>query len=235
MEHKTVIFFFVFISLFAFLIGAMPNLMVAHQAGYSTTEYTYVSVPDRWDTASIGAGTVLSQDMKNVTYGGLEIFTLTDNDNATQDISMEWANAYGLNFTYYRHKHMYWFIPWYHNMNPTPLTRAYMVSIQDENISSVQLVCDQGDFKCLLQVGFNETAYATLDEAWGDGHIEVWLGIRETDTETQANFDIWTMLGAFLTLRMPNIHPWLNFILALPIYATIGICLLYILDKILPF
>ena len=235
MEHKTIIFLFTFISLFGFLISTMPSLMMSHQSGYNETEYTYVTVPDRWDTASIGSGIVISQDMKNVTYGGLEIFTLTDNDNATQDISMEWAAAYGQDLTFYRHKHMYWFVPWYHNMNPYPISKDYAVQYQDDNITAIQLTCDQGDFKCLLQISFNETAYADLEEAWDDGQLEIWLGIRDTDTQTQANFDVWTMLGAFLTLRMPNIHPWLNFILALPIYATLGVCILYILDKILPF
>lgn len=237
-EHKTVIFVVCFLGFFSVLIAGLPNIFYAHQNDFDSTIYTQISVPDKWDTSAIGQGEVLSQDYRNVTAETYYTtpFYLTKATTNDTTIRLFWSPL-DIDNLYFEHRHIFlFFIPYYVNMNPHPITKTQILQDFDSltNVTSITLRCKDGDFQCLLQISFLYPTYQNMTDALNAGHIEVWLGIRASDTQTEAHYDAWTLFGQLLSFQAPHIHPLLNAIIAIPIWVSIGVAVIWLLEKILP-
>jgi hypothetical protein len=235
-EHGLVLFTIIFISIFILLVSTIPSSFFTHQTG-DAGDYVEIDVPDRWDTGFIGSVGVKDYDNQSVVYGNAYFFTLTYIEEDDTEIQLQWG-IYGAsyNYLYFYHKHMWWIFPDYKHMTPFPVEKDYMLSVEQDNVSAVYIRCETGDIpEILVQIGFDNNTYDSLTEAWNDGHLEMWLGYMQNASATQAYYNVWILIGQLLTFQAPNIHPYLNAIIAIPIWAAIVLSVIYTLDKILPF
>lgn len=237
-EHGNLIFVVTFLGVFIFLSGFIPSPFFFFLT-YDQTQYKPLVVPDKWDTSAIGEGTVLDQDMANITYPSATSLSLED-----EEIILFWADYYPYNpdlpsskdEMWLAHIHTWWIFVFWEPTDANPFTKAYLNSIQDENnVSSVTVRCLKGDLQFLFQITFDNNMYSSFIDAWDNNHLEVYVAIRQADTQTQAHYDAWTLIGQLLTFQAPFIHPLFNFIIAVPIWISIALAIIYVLDKILPF
>lgn len=78
----------------------------------------------------------------------------------------------------------------------------------------------------------NETRN-NISQAWDEGAIHVIMGFGFDDYET--SISSWALVGQLLTFQAPDIHPVINAIIAIPIWATIAYVAYILILKALPF
>lgn len=215
-----------------------PNILFQFSGTIPEYEGKPVSIPDRWDTSAIGEGVILVDDTQTVLWNDATYFSL----NAPDDVRLLWPYTYPFYWPDMgdaigiQHYHSWWILGYWVETDVTPLTRDYVISIfnEDEQVSSVTVRCQDGDLSFLLQISYDPISYASIEEAWDGGSLEVWMGIRSYDT-VEGHYSVWVMIGQLLTFQAPEVHPLLNIIIAVPLWVGIAISLLYVFDKIVPF
>lgn len=231
MEAKIVLWVIIFLSTFFIVLGSM----VAESAFmFSETPFIpSVSVPDRWDTAEIGKGSVTSQDWGNLSYPTVHQLYLSWQGTNDTHIYVVWTDDQTEIEIFHPHVWYYWAI-----MLPYPVTQTYVVSIEDSDLqrSYFYTRCQDGDIpEILVQFAYDTVTYDDLTDAWDNGELDIWIGYEAAGNQTIAHYNVWTLIGQLMSFNLPNVHPSINIIIGVPIYACIIIGVIYALDKLVPF
>ncbi|MEM3629099.1 MAG: hypothetical protein QXE06_06985 [Candidatus Bathyarchaeia archaeon] len=101
----------------------------------------------------------------------------------------------------------------------------------------------QGDlieFKIVFSVteftahfAFNTTKYASPKEAWENNELYCLIGM--TFDKQNTTLSAWNLVGALLFFKMPDVHPVLNAIIAIPIWIAIAYLIYILILKAIPF
>lgn len=233
-EHKVILFSVCFLLFFGYMIQSMPVDMVENQSTTFSDVPVYVEPPTYFDVGSLSRSEIISQDYANVSYpeGGHNFYLTYQDTNDTQ-INLVWVVPDELAFT---HVHwLFYIIPLQKQMNPYPLYNATVLgSIEEGETAEFWLRCVDGDIpEVYLGISFDNDTYADLGEAWDDGELSIYVAFLSNATFTGGN--AWALVGSLLTFSAPNIHPIVNFFIAVPVWVSIIISILYVLEKILPF
>jgi len=231
-EHGTLIFVGTFLAVFVLMISQIPSIFYAYQT-YVPEGYAGLSIDDKWDIANIGKSGVKSYDNKTLLCGVPNWFALNYTGNPINDTLLYWVWDPYENIITIDHVPAWWN---YHICNPYPLTRAYVLANEENNVSAFYVRCTYADIpEVYTQISFDSNTYSSLSSAWDDGTIQVWVGFLMNASATSASYDVWTLLGGILFFQSPNIEPTLNAIIAIPIWISIIVCIIYVLDKVMPF
>lgn len=79
---------------------------------------------------------------------------------------------------------------------------------------------EHSQFKAYIIFNFNQTAYPTWESAMDDGALNMWIGVQFDQTNTAYNS--WDIVGMILFFNMPDIDPFLNAIIAVPVWIAIA-------------
>jgi len=82
-------------------------------------------------------------------------------------------------------------------------------------------------------IGFNTTEHNTIEEAWSNKEIYCTIGIGLEEIAT--SIGAWQLLTQLLFFQVPDIHPAINFLIALPIWSCIAILVYMLILLALPF
>jgi hypothetical protein len=82
-------------------------------------------------------------------------------------------------------------------------------------------------------VGFNRTKYSMPSEALNNGDLSLLFCINFDKINT--SFNAWNLVGSFLFFQMPNVHPTLNMLFAIPVWILIAWLIYILILKAIPF
>lgn len=82
-------------------------------------------------------------------------------------------------------------------------------------------------------VGFNETKYSKPSEAIHHHELSLLLAINFDKVNT--TFNAWNLIGAILFFQMPDVHPAINAIIAIPLWVLIAWLIYILILKAIPF
>ncbi len=85
----------------------------------------------------------------------------------------------------------------------------------------------------VVYVGFNQTKYSKPSEALNGGELSLLLCMNFDKMNT--SFNAWNLIGSILFFQMPNVHPLINVIIAIPIWILIAWLIYTLILKALPF
>jgi len=88
----------------------------------------------------------------------------------------------------------------------------------ETNLAEYTVKCDH--FKMYAWISYNTTAYESLVEAWDDEQAKVLFCIDFDQKGT--GWNAWNIIGALLLFELPNVHPIINVLLNIPLYACIA-------------
>lgn len=237
-EHGTIIFVVSLLLIFVLILNGMTtSYFFSEQPNYLATQYPNIGTPSAYDPGSIGKAGVKSEDYENVTYGEYSFYLTYDTTNDTE-LVLIWNNIPGdRDNLYLSHRHpWFWFFTRLVSMSPWPVTKDYVNSTQNNNASQLFARCMEGDIpEVFVEISFDNTTYNNVTHAWDNGQLRFYCAFLSNATLEQAHYDVWTLLGQLLTFTMPNVHPLINAIIAIPIWISIILGLIYVLDKIKPF
>ncbi|MCJ7425110.1 hypothetical protein MUP01_12720 [Candidatus Bathyarchaeota archaeon] len=102
----------------------------------------------------------------------------------------------------------------------------------NKNYSYIQGQCACGTiYFCYMT--YNQTKYQSFGQAIDAYDIEMLIGVGIKDAVAKIN--AWNIIGALLIFQLPDINPLLNFFIALPFYAGIGVMIYVLILMAMPF
>jgi len=136
------------------------------------------------------------------------------------------ANKTPLEVIFYHKYTIWWFIPWSHKLeweNRISVDRGDLLSVSElQSDYADNLPYDLSCSHLSLDVSFNydEETYSSVEDAWNHHGLSFFIGIEFDQIATGLN--AWDLIGMVLFFKMPNVHPLLNYIIAVPIWASIA-------------
>jgi hypothetical protein len=102
----------------------------------------------------------------------------------------------------------------------------------NKNYSYIQGQCACGTiYFCYMT--YNQTKYQSMGQAIDAYDIEMLIGVGIKDAVAKIN--AWNIIGALLIFQLPDINPVLNFFIALPFYAGMGVMIYVLILMAIPF
>jgi len=245
----TFVFAVSFIGIFVILVVTMPSQFYTTAPEYQ--QYSYPSFFNKEDIEYIAFMRNETINLGDIYYSVILDFTdppeIAKGERGTINFkfTVEWYdNGWAISkqrinfqhiewewFTFRRRHPMYCF----NEPDKTPsLSKANIVANWDEeyNASIIYPV----SCNCIVtKVWFVDpnTTRNNISEAFDEGSLIVVMGFGFDDYQT--SISAWSLVGQLLFFQAPQIHPVLNAIIALPIWATISVLIYLLILKAIPF
>jgi hypothetical protein len=240
-ELRGILVVVTFLSVTILLVSMIPGEFVV-----SPTTNRQVVVPEAYSSSDVMA---IASSM-NFTFGPHveQSFSLGGHDFTIFDDAMgsipgngiimytEWVEWWVI------HNQLY--MKWYDQQNiernsaPGPLEFPYMSymmqfqTIDDIGLNTTWTIqCERVTVKAMF--GYNTTAYDNCTQAYENDSLGIWLGINFDQVNTQ--FNAWNLISMILFFQMPDVHPIINAIIAIPIWVTIAYLIFTLITKLIPF
>ena len=102
----------------------------------------------------------------------------------------------------------------------------------NKNYSKIDGQCACGTiYFCYMT--YNQTKYQSMGQAIDAKDIDMLIGVGIKDAVAKVN--AWNIIGSLLLFQLPDINPVLNFFIALPFYAGMGVMIYVLILMAIPF
>jgi len=235
-----------FLGTFTLLVASMPIELIV-----SPSERREYEVEEYFEAIDLQSFAEIFQYCMNETGGtSYPLLYAKSVDIGGRDLTLYYkkANQSDL-YLYLVHKWTEWIIiPCLHYqiwINSEGVTRSagaqkqnriYDYTINQDYSDSLPYTAKCSHFQVTVYFGYNETTYSSVTEAWNHHALYILIGIDFAEMATGMN--AWNLIAMLLFFQMPDIHPVLNMILALPIWvciAWLAVAFIIAFIKSLPF
>ena len=242
-ELRGIILVMTFLSCFFIISSSIPT-----QYYYSIILRKDVDIPDFIEANEIiqfNYSAIESLHSSEAwTAGGNEYFL--ESNIGGHDIKFSWD----LDTQYiFIHHVIYWWIfktnehkmKWYYEGKEIPQADTpgitgvvYLTEIIDyfdNGTAHFRVQCDHTGFD--LTIAYNTTAYTSFTEAFNNN--DFWFIVGMTIDDIKTKLSAWDLIGRLLFFQMPEIHPVLNMIIAIPVWTCISYLIYVLVLKAIPF
>lgn len=219
-----------FIGLMILLLGWMPAYFV------NPTPYTGRSltstIPSSWESGMLIGGNFAANKTQMLNDTGMHTYGVFIYDMSFGGHSFRMIDAEATRSLIIQHYSLWGgFIPVdYHDMNwispngtelGTELTEGKIdSSYLASNVTGFKIYCEHTYF--YAQFSFDFMAYSAISDAWDANALTISLGM--TFDQLGTTLGAWTLITGILFFNLPMINPYLNAIIAIPIW----ICIAYV-------
>jgi len=226
-EHKVLIFTITFLLIFFSLISDLflsPNNIILAKQTSSPDAYAVYQPPNRWQFRDLETSNI-TVAYEDISLDYPERYACSANVSDIIDY-VEWG--YVLAYPIPNQLTIYFS---HSNVVKYTAYRDYVISIEEDNWSMIYLDHITTDYSVRLSFSYNTNFYDSLAEAWDSGHIIILIELVQI-VEHSTAFNLWSMFSQIMLFQSPSINPILDYFIAIPIWACIGISALYILNKL---
>jgi len=222
---STFLFLITFLAVFGLLVMTIPSGFLV-----TTDEYGTRDIPEEFDVKSLEAYASTLIITMNET-GGKEImgyYYRVEVEIGGHKFFFDYAmaNESTLQLVFIHRYTVWWFFETGHNMdwtNNKNMERGDVLSVEElQSDYAENLPYDLSCSHVYLDASFNydEGTYSNVTDAWNHHGLSLFIGIEFDQLATGLN--AWDLMGMILTFQMPNVHPVLNYIIAIPIWVSIA-------------
>lgn len=220
-EHGTLIMIIVFFGMFGILIATLPATILVNQENTSNINFPTVF--------KIGGNS-----FSNYTTG------VMNRDNAWHLFALNYGEDFQLCYSWDSSGIVYrlGLPPPYPGslIEPVPVTRALIMAGKNNSThSDLLLTIPSGVYPPITALYSNSTGYSTIETSFDAGNMTYFLGYPVNVTREATSYDVWKVVSQIMNFKTPDVHPVLNFIIGLTLWAPIIVAIIYVLDKLLPF
>ena len=235
-EIKVFITVVTFLGVFALLVSMIPG-----QFAVQSKSYRQISVPEYFEAVNVQSFV----ETKNLTVpaydeygldcgvGGWELKIypyysplMNTYHLVLRHIDRWWVIAYGWHDLRWRSKVTG--IDLGYTLDKDELLNAYDA---DKGVAEFIVSCEH--LTAYVAFAYNTTKYENIVDAWANS--ELWMliaiGFDQVNTSTNA----WNVIGKLLFFQAPDVHPAINALIAIPIWAAIAITIYILILKAIPF
>lgn len=138
-----------------------------------------------------------------------------------------WEQAYDFFLVTRTQNWWFWTVP---RVAVVPFTTLIAHKI-DNNRSSISVMLDKTNVT--LFVSTTNTTGSLASRLYQDDNYTIGIGTRLGEALGSAS--MWTVLGQLLTMRLPDTHPVIQLVLAIPFWAGLGFMAITIVSRFIPF
>jgi hypothetical protein len=233
-ELKPLIVVVSFLALFAVLAGTIPGeFYAASYEGRHLDVPEYFDVLDIYSFADVWNGTFSHGAAYEIEIGGHNLEIAGYND--AEEICV-WRYA-----TFWIFKYSFQPMEWRTlKIKISNRTETYGFSAEYLKITQLdkygygtiyKLKCK--DLELYASFGYNQTEYDTHLEAFHNEALHLFFGIHFDQVST--SFSAWDLIGMILFFQMPDVHPIINIIIAIPLWISIAYLTFALILKVIPF
>ena len=225
----------VFLGTFFFLVSSMPPELLYSGVEYSYSSYeppTYFNYADITENAYFLNGTLTSGNTLSFDYIGWGA--------SLPRYTVGWGVLVGINQVQIK-TFAFWPISYpceyqgridevtYTNLNAAALEANFD---PDEDVSRFYAV-GSGITPTNIYIADSNSARNNMTLAFADGSVEYGMGLGLD--ALIAGQSVWDIVGQFLSFRSPDIHPAINFLIAMPIWVATAYVIYVLIKEIIPF
>jgi len=243
-EIKGLILVLTFLSTFFLIVTMIPSGFLIN--GNEVKEYREIRVPKYFEAVDVQS--FAESILLNLTSSGVdEKFTL-----GGWNVRFEYWQ-YFKSFSCYTYN-SWWIFNWdfddfhWYDVDGIDRSKYYSMIFQDrqmcyledvdnlyENYGNrgLKWILKNGRTQFVLFFGFNETTYDSPSEALFNDDLHVLICVNFDKVNT--SFNAWNLIGAILFFQMPDVHPVINMLIAIPIWTLIAYLVYVLILKAIPF
>lgn len=213
-------------------LGIFSALVIMMGTSFSTNpeNYQLLDIPNYLDTGQFFQENVTYSNYQNVTYPTLD--TLFQMEDSEHNVLLQWFNLQKQMFYFtYQNGHFLWILQNNEQMNPFPLGWNVVLDAYDETMNASRISMTSKSNEWTVQFFYNQTAYDNLTHAYDSNDIKVWVGMG--NEFNPSSISAWSFVTSILTWSNPDIHPTVNFLFAIPLYALFAVILFYMFTKLM--
>lgn len=219
-------------AIFAIIVlGVFSSLVIMMGTSFSTNpeNYQLIDVPNYLDTGQFFQQNITYSDYQNVTFPSYNEFEMSD---SSHNVVLQWISLQKTEFYFtYENGVFLWILSNIERLNPYPLTWAMVLDAYDDDMNASRVSMTSKSNEWTVQYFYNQTAYDNLTHAYDSNDIKVYVGMgNEYDPSSMS---AWSFVTSILTWSNPDIHPAVNFLIAIPLYAMFGMILFYMFTKLM--
>lgn len=239
-EQSMLITVVTFLGVFALLVGMIPQGFLT-----SSPEYKKINVPEYFESIDIQY------------YANTHNFTLSPSTFEYRftlggwNIEFEYWSQRGFSARTYD---SWWVFNWnfdnfrWYDIKGIERSYYYSIAVQDRLICNLSIIdklyIENGEnglkwelkndhTQLTLYFGFNQTAFSKPSDAFNSGQLHVLFCIQFDKVNT--SFNAWNLVSALLFFQMPNVHPIINMLIAIPVWVAIAYLIYILIIKVIPF
>lgn len=235
-EIKVFITVVTFLGVFALLVSMIPG-----QFAVQSKTYRQVSVPEYFEAIDIQSFV----ETKNLTVpaydeygldcsvGGWELRIypyysplMNMYDLVLRHIDRWWIFAYGWHSLRWRSKAKG--IDLGYTLDKDELLEYY-----DSERKVAEFIASCEHTTVYVAFAYNTTKYDNIVDAWANNELWMLIGIGFDQINTSTN--AWNVIGKLLFFQAPDIHPAINALIAIPLWAAIAVTIYILVLKAIPF
>lgn len=206
-----------------FLIPASANRAITVPTSFSSGDLLAVAASTNY--TNIGHGFDEEFDL-----GGYHFALFTPLDDSRIIMWHAWTDWW-----IFDHQHP---MQWYDSQNAKVSTGVGfsegipLGAIDSHGLSEIyEVQCSHTFLKVMF--AYNQTLYSTVQQAYGNHTLEIWLGINFDQVNT--TYNAWNIMAMLLFFQMPDVNPVINAIIATPCWICIAYLIYTLLTKLIPF
>ena len=235
-EIKVFITVVTFLGVFALLVSMIPG-----QFAVQSKSYRQISVPEYFEAINVQSFV----ETKNLTVpaydeygldcgvGGWELKIypyysplMNTYDLVLRHIDRWWIFAYGWHDLRWRSKVTG--IDLGYTLDKDELLQYY-----DDERKVAEFIASCEHTTVYVAFAYNTTKYDNIVDAWANSELWMLIGIGFDQVNTSTN--TWNVIGKLLFFQAPDVHPAINALIAIPIWAAIAITIYILILKAIPF
>lgn len=218
------IFAVIFSGVFGILIFTMPSELA------SSSSVRVETPSSLWRTADLFLTNMT--DTVNVTFAH-DTWTAFGLSGISGDVYYVWYTN-PIDTFYFEHRWGGWWI--FSNrdsLSPSFVSEDEIIDAFDptDNSSRFAFSCKHNDFEIVFY--YNQTLYDNISQAVSVDALFAYVGVGVE--KVASSVSAWSVVSSILFFNAPNIHPALNAVIAIPLWAIIGIVVYTLFLKLLPF
>lgn len=241
------IFLVTFLGVFAYLVSTMPA-----EFATASKEYVQHDVPEFWQAVDVVKLNYSDAFRFNSSdYGGVLGAHWVSFKVGGWDVQLRWITGGGGPYhILFRRLEKWWIFiinaedcKWYHeekavHYHPFGDPESYAVRPEDiaqyfdeDGYATFRIECSR--FTMTIHMYYNTTKYDSFTDAYyaNDWHALIGVTWDQLNTAISA----WDLIGRILTFQAPEVHPAINILIAIPIWAATAILVFILIVKVIPF
>ena len=240
-ENITLVTVVTFLSMFFILAASMPSSLIATpQQGKTVSVPSYfeaIDIQSFAQTYVVNLTDPSTLESYEFTFGGYDM-KLEDSPETFIWIRTQaswWIFRWDYNYFHWYDKEGIEqsedriFLGTFHGIAYSKLDDAYVKWGKD----GLRWTLKNTVTEMVVYVGFNTSRYAKPSDALNNGDLSLLLCMNFDQVSTR--FNAWNLIGGILFFQMPNVHPILNAIIAIPVWIMIAWLIYILILKAIPF
>lgn len=221
-EYRGLLTAITFMGIFTLLLSLMPSQFYDETAQAGLVN---VTVPESWtSTELLYLAETYNTTLGNATETDFDLggrsFNLDGGVNTDLNVNTTMLFEFWYDWIFFRTE-----VPcrWKNHLgqlvNSSHENVLWWEEIDAQYSQDERFIAEWDDYQMYVTFSFDNSTYDSFEEAFYWGELGFWVGIQFDQINT--SYNAWDIIGMLLFFSLPNVHPVINALIAIPIWIVI--------------